>query len=450
MSGEQQQPENGHSGADDGSNKAEAVNSDAGKNSPGEAGAQQPQGKQQQQQDRRQRQHKKPNHRHSPNHGSSSSGGPRRKFSAATDAPEGSGGGGGGGGRQQSPIVCPGHSRPVRDVYFSPVTQDGIFLISGCLDGRAMLRDGDTGDWIGSFLGHKGAIWCARLDQTATVAATASGDFSVKLWDATSGAQLQEWSHRHIVKSVVFAGEDRMLLSGGRYGVLRRFDLSELREDPTAESEKGTAISRIVVPPGVAAAGKDLVGGFRPSDSVALTAHEEESVVKIWDLRSMAVERTLQLPGEVSDLKLTSDGSVLIASAGRTVAFFDSQNFGLLKKLELDTMTVDSISYHPSSARLVTGSSEDLWAREWDYETGAELRQYRGHHGPVHCVAHHPVIPGAFATSSEDGTIRLWNFQKSEPSGSSGASAPSQKDSETTEAEEPPVEAAEEAKEADA
>jgi len=103
---------------------------------------------------------------------------------------------------RQIPIVCPGHTRPLAELQYCHIKEENrTFLVSACHDKMPMVRDGNSGDWIGTFAGHKGAVWSCQLDSSGGLAATASGDFSVKVWDGITGQSLWQFPHKHIVKT---------------------------------------------------------------------------------------------------------------------------------------------------------------------------------------------------------------------------------------------------------
>lgn len=82
-------------------------------------------------------------------------------------------------------------------------------------------------DRIGSFIGHKGAVWGATITGNAELAATAGSDFTAKLWDATTGAELQTFEHKHIVRSVDFSSTNKeWLLTGSNEKVLKIYDVT--------------------------------------------------------------------------------------------------------------------------------------------------------------------------------------------------------------------------------
>ena len=54
----------------------------------------------------------------------------------------------------------------------------GVQITCNFTDGKPMYRHGNTGDWIGTFDGHKGAVWGAALTADASLAGTGAADFT--------------------------------------------------------------------------------------------------------------------------------------------------------------------------------------------------------------------------------------------------------------------------------
>jgi serine-threonine kinase receptor-associated protein len=348
--------------------------------------------------------------------------------------------------KKQIPIVCPGHTRPLAEVQFcqtgtticdlyTPISvlhplshmllfecvrvclgkeDDRILLVSACHDRMPMMRDGKTGDWIGTWSGHKGAVWSCRLDKTSSLAATASGDFSARVWDAITGQCVWTYPHQHVVKACDFSPDSTRLATGGNEGLLRIYNLKkqEKQSEPVVpweipqDSTKPIAIGKL----------------NWLSDEIVLTGCGD-GAIRFWDLSQVSdATSAASLPpfqtlrtdddgSEVRDMELTvtADGkNILTVAAGAKVYFFDVESFTLIHsyKMPIHFRDEGGASLHPTGKKFIAGGS-DLWVRVFDFDTGAELECLKGHHGPIRCLRYSPNGK-LYATGSEDGTIRLW------------------------------------------
>ncbi|CAG0880441.1 unnamed protein product [Darwinula stevensoni] len=336
---------------------------------------------------------------------------------------------------RQTPLTCSGHTRPVVQLCFSDVTENGYYLISACkasypsdiwcgltlgiafTDGKPMLRQGETGDWIGTFEGHKGAVWGVSLNREATRAATGAADYTAKaslfllfllsqgimhkegdlpilfsffqLWDAVSGEELQTFTHKHIVKSVDFSKDGCKLLTGSNEKIIKIFDLTKIDAEPAELSGHDDSIRQAL---------------FLPDQRMVISAGDD-CTVRLWDLSSGREVRQLEFPNPPSSMEVSQDGQILTLTYGNHAAFWDLTKFEKVREIRIPTR-VHSASLHPARTVFVCGG-EDFKMYKYNFSDGSEVESFKGHFGPIHCVRFSPDGE-LYASGSEDGTLRLW------------------------------------------
>jgi len=293
---------------------------------------------------------------------------------------------------RKTPLICSGHSRPVPDFSYSPVieSEEGFFMASACLDGKPMLRRGETGDWIGTFVGHKGAVWSAHINNLATLVATGSADYTAKVWDSLTGKELHSFTHKRIVKSVNFSADSKRILTAGQDKILRIFDLNKPEAEPQLMEGHSESVKQALL----------------CKDQNIIVSGGGDNVLKVWDVRSLQTVKSIPLKSSITSIEICLDGKHLSLTSGKEVFFYDANSYELVKSFNL-SLELNSATLSPDSSTFVVGGSSDFWARVYDFSNAKELEVHKGHHGPVHCV-HFAPDGATFASGSEDGTIRLW------------------------------------------
>lgn len=306
---------------------------------------------------------------------------------------------------RQMPMVCPGHNRGIVELQYSPPGPEGIFLMSACLDGTPMLRDGTTGDWVGSFVGHKGAVWGACLSPEASLAATAGGDFTARLWDAVTGECKTVLTQKHICKTVAFSADRSRLLAAGHTNSINIYDVEACEDTPVAllTPKDASNVKQTVKIARYVKSGTDTV--------LSATSNEQnEKVVSIWDVRSGNVERKLPLGSVCKSGELMSDGKFLTITGGdSTLSVYDLEKMERVMQINVPQHTESASLRYPQMDMMVTGG-QDLTVRRFEVSKDGstlEAEANRGHHGPVWVVRFAPDGE-SYASGSDDGTIRLW------------------------------------------
>lgn len=207
-------------------------------------------------------------------------------------------------------------------------------------DKMPMLRDGVSGDWIGTFKGHKGAVWSTKLDPSGYLAATASGDFSVKVWDAISGKNLYSFQHKHICKTIDFSPNSKLLATGGHEGLLRIYDLLNCQQIAAQQNDKGAPIEpKLVLEQSEE---KVFITKCLWLDNEMVLVASSDGKIRVWNVVGTgSLSFTFEVAddaAEVRDMEIRTidDGrTMLLVAAGDKVSLFDLDSKALISSYKM-------------------------------------------------------------------------------------------------------------------
>ncbi|EGD85581.1 hypothetical protein H112_06488 [Trichophyton rubrum D6] len=225
--------------------------------------------------------------------------------------------------------------------------------------------------------------------------ASASSDYSIKIWDAVSG----KWEktlkgHTNCVTSLVFSHDNNLLVSASSDKTIRFWGAHSGKCLQTLRGHENHVRSVVL-----------------SYDKEFLISASCDRTIKIWNITVGECARTLRGHLDwVNSLALSHKSGqrhLASASSDRTIRIWDVDDGRCITILKGHSDWVNSISFKQNSVYLASGSS-DKTVRIWDVATSTCVKVLQGHTNWINSVAfsHNGKY---LASASNDASIKIWN-----------------------------------------
>ncbi|ETO30329.1 WD repeat-containing protein [Reticulomyxa filosa] len=287
--------------------------------------------------------------------------------------------------------VFQGHFNSVNSIKFSP---DCTKIISTSNDKTIKIWDITSGHELQELKGHFDHVKNAIFSPDGNMVVSCSNDNTIRLWDVESCTEIRQLNgHTRHVRSVQFSPNGKIIVSGSLDKTVRLWSV-----------ESGKEIKRLNE-------NLDHINdvNFSPNGQQIAIA-SDDFAIRIWNVRSNnKVNKMLGHSSYVMKVQFSPDGSKLVScSTDRTIRIWDAKSRTQLKKMSGYPARVTDVKFSSDGQTIISGLT-DYTVRLWDVNLGVEKQRLKGHHDDITGIDI-SIDDNTIVSSSRDGTIRIWNI----------------------------------------
>ena len=258
--------------------------------------------------------------------------------------------------------------------------------------GHVTIYDAATGKQTADIAAHETECFCVDFTQDGKAVISCSADRTLKLWDIASGKPIRQFNgHDGEVKAVACSPDGERVASADSAATIRVWKLSTAEElaamtghgDNMASPHEAVTIDALA---------------FSPDGRIVVTEANDETA-RLWDVIAGKQLRTLPLhDGSVAAVAISPDNTVGASTRGKRqsgsshLRIWEVATGNIRRVINGHQDDLTCVGFAPDGRTVFSGAGavtpdaphpSDLTVRQWDTESGWEIRRFRLSSAPL-------------------------------------------------------------------